>query len=211
MLAALLLLLVLGLEASGGRGAGVGADAAGNTPRALNVIIITIDTLRANHLSYFGYQKDTSPVTAEMASRAVTFREAAELGIDDLEHGFLACTDFVPDKRENECPPGNARNASLMEVDANGTEFQDLVRHLIEHDVAITSTLPVFETYTPGRPPAPSGALDSFSLRIGNLLVGNREVDACLEITLFGLKLKALTDAVITITGADMQPHLNPL
>ena len=56
---------------------------------------------------------------------------------------------------------------------------------------------------------APSGALDSFSLRIGNLLVGNREDEACLEITLFGLKLKALTDAVISITGADIQPHLN--
>ena len=56
---------------------------------------------------------------------------------------------------------------------------------------------------------APSGALDSFSLRVGNLLVGNREDEACLEITLFGLKLKALTDAVITITGADIQPHLN--
>ena len=56
---------------------------------------------------------------------------------------------------------------------------------------------------------APSGALDSFSLRVGNLLVGNREDEACLEITLFGLKLKALTDAVITITGADIQTHLN--
>lgn len=56
---------------------------------------------------------------------------------------------------------------------------------------------------------APSGAMDSFSLRVGNLLVGNREDEACLEITLFGLKLKALTDVVITITGADIQPHLN--
>ena len=56
---------------------------------------------------------------------------------------------------------------------------------------------------------APSGALDSFSLRIGNLLVGNQEDEACLEITLFGLKLKALTDAVISITGADIQPQLN--
>ena len=56
---------------------------------------------------------------------------------------------------------------------------------------------------------APSGALDSFSLRVANLLVGNPEDEACLEITLFGLKLKALTDAVITITGADIQPHLN--
>ncbi len=56
---------------------------------------------------------------------------------------------------------------------------------------------------------APSGALDSFSLRIGNLLVGNPEDEACLEITLMGLKAKALTDLSIAVTGADLRPHLN--
>ena len=92
---------------------------------------------------------------------SVTFREAAELGIDDLEHGFTAATDFVPDKKEDECPPGNQRTESLLALDVNGPEVQDLIRHLVEHDVAITSTLPVFETYTPGRPPAADGALDA--------------------------------------------------
>ena len=52
---------------------------------------------------------------------------------------------------------------------------------------------------------APSGALDSFSLRIGNLLVDNPEDEACLEITVLGLKVRALTDLVIAITGADLQ------
>jgi antagonist of KipI len=56
---------------------------------------------------------------------------------------------------------------------------------------------------------APSGALDSFSLRIGNFLVGNPEDEACLEITLFGFKAKALTDLVIAVTGADLEPFLN--
>ena len=56
---------------------------------------------------------------------------------------------------------------------------------------------------------APSGAVDSFSLRIGNLLVNNPEGEACLEITVLGLKVRALTDLVIAITGADLQPHLN--
>ncbi len=92
---------------------------------------------------------------------SVTFREAAELGIDDLEHGFLASTDFVPDKEADRCPPGNARNASLIDLDIEGPGFRDLVQHLVEHGVAITSTLPVFETYTPGRPPASSGAIDA--------------------------------------------------
>ena len=56
---------------------------------------------------------------------------------------------------------------------------------------------------------APSGALDSFSLRVGNLLVGNDENEACLEITLFGLKVRALTDVAIAITGADLQAYCN--
>ncbi|NWF92524.1 MAG: biotin-dependent carboxyltransferase [Syntrophaceae bacterium] len=55
----------------------------------------------------------------------------------------------------------------------------------------------------------PSGALDTFSLRVGNLLVGNQEDEASLEITLTGLKLKALRELVIAITGADLFPMLN--
>ncbi len=56
---------------------------------------------------------------------------------------------------------------------------------------------------------APSGALDSFSLRVANLLVGNNENEACLEITLFGLKLKALREVALAVTGADLQTHCN--
>jgi len=55
----------------------------------------------------------------------------------------------------------------------------------------------------------PSGASDTFSLRVGNLLVGNREEGACLEITLMGLKIKALREVVIAITGGDLSPVLN--
>lgn len=55
---------------------------------------------------------------------------------------------------------------------------------------------------------APSGAVDSVSLRIGNLLVDNPEDEACLETTVLGLKVRALTHLVIAITGADLQPHL---
>jgi biotin-dependent carboxylase-like uncharacterized protein len=55
----------------------------------------------------------------------------------------------------------------------------------------------------------PSGALDSFSLRVGNLLVGNREEEACLEITLMGLKIKASREIVMAITGGDLSPLLN--
>ena len=96
-------------------------------------------------------------VTGHLCS--VTYREAADLGIDNLEHGFLASTDFVASKQPDRCP-ANA-NQSLLDVDLNGAPFQDLVKYLIAKGVAITSTLTVFETFTPGRPRAPDRVLDA--------------------------------------------------
>ena len=92
---------------------------------------------------------------------SVTYAEAAELGIDNLEHGFMAATDFVADKQPDRCPRG-ARGA-LLDVDIEGPAVQELFATLIENGVAVTSTLPVFEISTPGRPPAPEGALDAMA------------------------------------------------
>jgi biotin-dependent carboxylase-like uncharacterized protein len=55
----------------------------------------------------------------------------------------------------------------------------------------------------------PSGALDAFSFKVANLLVNNHGNEACLEITLAGLKLRALGDFIIAITGGDIAPALN--
>ena len=55
----------------------------------------------------------------------------------------------------------------------------------------------------------PSGALDSFSLRAANLLVGNPEREACLEITMFGSRIKALRDVAVAVTGGDLKPFCN--
>jgi biotin-dependent carboxylase-like uncharacterized protein len=55
----------------------------------------------------------------------------------------------------------------------------------------------------------PSGALDTFSLRVANLLVGNGEGEAGLEITLMGLRVKVLADLDIAVTGGDLQPERN--
>ncbi len=55
----------------------------------------------------------------------------------------------------------------------------------------------------------PSGAIDPFSFKVANLLVDNRRNEACLETALAGLKLKALCDFVIAITGGDLAPTLN--
>jgi imidazolonepropionase-like amidohydrolase len=74
---------------------------------------------------------------------AVTYREAAEMGIDQLEHGFSVATDFVPGKKENACPLGAAPIAS-----ADSPEVKALIRFLVDKKVTVTSTLAVLFNMT---------------------------------------------------------------
>jgi antagonist of KipI len=54
-----------------------------------------------------------------------------------------------------------------------------------------------------------SGALDPFACRVANLLVGNSEEAAVLEITVMGPTLEVLTPADIALTGAEMGMTVN--
>ncbi len=92
-------------------------------------------------------------ITGHLCS--VTYREAAVAGIDNLEHGFFAATDFVADKKPDECPGQAKGQASVATTDVNGEPFKSLVADLVKHKVAVTSTLTIFETFTPGRPLPP--------------------------------------------------------
>lgn len=92
-------------------------------------------------------------VTGHLCS--VTYAEAAGLGIDNLEHGFFAATDFVTDKKPDVCPGQGAGQKTIAALDENGAPFKALVKTLIDKKVALTSTLTVFETFTPGRPKPP--------------------------------------------------------
>src|SRR6195256_3766720 len=76
---------------------------------------------------------------------SIGFREAAEIGIDNLEHGLFVDSEFVPNKKPDQCPPGSAVSASLRQLDLNGATAQETIRALVAKNVAITSTLPVFE------------------------------------------------------------------
>jgi enamidase len=98
-------------------------------------------------------------ITGHLCS--VTFREAAALGIDDLEHGFVVASDFVPDKKPDECPAGNAVQRSIAGLDVNGAGARDLIAELVRRRVAITSTLTIFETFVASQPSAPAKALDA--------------------------------------------------
>ena len=100
-------------------------------------------------------------VTGHLCS--VSFREAAALGIDDLEHGLLVDTDFVPDKKPDVCPPTGPMLMQLAQIAINGPEVQQTIRELVAHHVAVTSTLPVFEMFLPDRPSLQQRMLDALS------------------------------------------------
>jgi imidazolonepropionase-like amidohydrolase len=111
---------------------------------------ITRDELRA---SIEEAHKRGAKVTGHLCS--VTYAEAAALGIDNLEHGFLASTDFVADKQPDVCPGQATGQRTVAALDPEGAPFKALVKTLIDRKVALTSTLTVFETFTPGRPMPP--------------------------------------------------------
>ncbi len=98
-------------------------------------------------------------VTGHLCS--IGFREAAAIGIDNLEHGLFADTEFVPGKTQDVCPARADGLHTMAGLDLDGAPVQAMIHDLIDHHVAITSTLPVFEPYLPNRPPLDRRVLDA--------------------------------------------------
>jgi len=99
---------------------------------------ITRDELRA---AVEEAHKRGLKVTGHLCS--IGYKEAAEIGIDNLEHGLMADSEFVSNKQPDQCPQGVS--ASLRQLDLNSARVQEMIRFLVAKNVAITSTLPVFE------------------------------------------------------------------
>jgi imidazolonepropionase-like amidohydrolase len=97
-------------------------------------------------------------VTGHLCS--VTYPEAVALGIDDLEHGFFVNTQFDPDKKPDACPD-TAGGPTLAKMGADPASADALIDLLVQHQVAVTSTLPVFEQTVANRP-----ALDPAHLEV---------------------------------------------
>jgi hypothetical protein len=105
---------------------------------------------------------------------SVTWPEAVALGIDDLEHGpVFTDTEFVADKKPDVCPAGGGRS-SWAKQDVNGAQVQEMIRDLVSHHVAVTSTLPVFEAHAPGRPALQQRTLDAMSAESAQSYLSDR-------------------------------------
>jgi len=103
-------------------------------------------------------------------------------------------TEKTPQKQPADRFPKNKKGIKVFQVLKPGffTTVQDLGRYgYLRYGVPI------------------SGAMDTFSLVAANLLVANNPDDACLEITLIGPELQALTKTQIAITGGAASPKIN--
>jgi imidazolonepropionase-like amidohydrolase len=100
-------------------------------------------------------------VTGHLCS--IGFREAAELGIDNLEHGLLVDTEFHPGKQPDNCPQQAVTRAEMARLDVAAAPVKETIASLVLHNVAITSTLAVFEAFDGSRPPLEQRLLDALS------------------------------------------------
>ena len=98
-------------------------------------------------------------VTGHLCS--IGFREAAAIGIDNLEHGLFVDTEFVPGKQPGVCPDRIHTGTAMAGLDLASAPVQAMIYDLVQHHVAITSTLPVFEPSVPNRPPLDQRVLDA--------------------------------------------------
>lgn len=107
---------------------------------------------------------------------AVGFREAAALGIDNLEHGLLVDTEFDPSKKPDVCPSQTETANTIAKLEIESAPVQEMIRDLVAHHVAVTSTLPVFEAFIVGRPPLQQRVLDAMTAdaRVQYLLARSR-------------------------------------
>lgn len=82
------------------------------------------------------------------------FTEAANMGIDNLEHGIAVDTEFYSGKKHGVCPGQHPAEQEMAEkLDMNSAPVMAMVRTLVAHHVAVTSTLAIFESFAPNLPP----------------------------------------------------------
>ncbi len=113
-------------------------------------------------------------VTGHICS--ISFTEAVELGIDNIEHGLLTNSDYDPGKERSECPPTFMQHAA--QVDLDGPEVERTFRMMIDNDVPMTSTLAVYELFVPNRPTKDARTLEAMAPEVReDYLEARKQID----------------------------------
>ena len=108
-------------------------------------------------------------VTGHLCS--ITYEEASNIGIDNLEHGFFASSDLVENKEDDLCDPFS-RNRSRLAASVDNEKMAQLIDHLIKKNTAITTTPVVFEPYT-DREIVPGGGFEALAPQIQESVKAN--------------------------------------
>jgi imidazolonepropionase-like amidohydrolase/uncharacterized protein YndB with AHSA1/START domain len=112
------------------------------------------------------------PITGHLCS--IGFREAAELGIDNVEHGLWVDAEFAPDKQPDLCPA--EFDVTAADMDINGEAIQSMIKTLVAHHVAVTSTIAVWEQFAL-HPAASERVLGALSESDRKISVDGRLID----------------------------------
>jgi imidazolonepropionase-like amidohydrolase len=153
--------------------------AVGATPHASAVAQQVVDAASAGATSFKAYRtlrplELHAAIQAAHARRlritghlcAVGFREAADLGIDNLEHGLYTDTEFYSRKTADSCPEQGEVMGELLAMKVSDAAIQRTIQDLVRHRVAITSTLAVTESFTGREAANDSRVLPIFSPRL---------------------------------------------
>lgn len=116
--------------------------------------------------------KRGAKVTGHLCS--IGFRQAAALGIDDLEHGLLVDTELFPWKKPDQCDSNPKEIEFISELDLQSPPAREMIADLVQHHVAVTSTLAVFEMFVPGRPTIQKRVLDALSADARSAFLANK-------------------------------------
>ncbi|MBI4420294.1 MAG: amidohydrolase family protein [Gemmatimonadetes bacterium] len=146
-------------------------------------------------------------ITGHLCS--IGYREAAALGIDNIEHSYQVNTEWYPNKRPDECP--RASRLDLADLDINGEQVQATLRDLIRHNVAVTVTYAVHECPIPGRPPLQQRFLDALNELTRASVLARRSragVDSARQARLFRRGMEF--DRAFVKAGGHLQAGLDP-
>src|SRR5438270_13723595 len=114
-------------------------------------------------------------ITAHLCS--VTYPEAVALGIDNLEHGFFVNTQLDPGKQPDKCSEGTG-TPTLLKMTPGSPEANALIKLLVDHHVAVTSTLPVFAQSVPLHEPLQARQMDVLSVEAKEAYLFSRNLTA---------------------------------
>jgi imidazolonepropionase-like amidohydrolase len=148
-------------------------------------------------------------VTGHLCS--VSFQEAVNLGIDNLEHGMLTASDFDPSKQPDVCPVTLVGRNNT--VDPRSDVARATIQAMVKRGVSMTSTLAVYEPFVANRPTQEPRVLNAMAPEVrASYLQVRHEIDSTGTgpITIEGLKSAMAFEREFVEAGGNLAAGVDP-